>query len=81
MPWLCWEMLFLMLHMCCTHKGRSLNLDLMISSKYVVIMIMLMSICVCMYVCMYVMSDRVIMDHDNFMLMFICPYVCMHVVD
>ena len=77
MPWLCWELLFSMWRMCCMHKGSSINLDLMISSNYVVIMIMLMSICVYMYV----MSDRVIMDHDYFMLMFTCTYVCMYVVD
>ena len=38
-----------------------------------------MYICVYMYACMYVMSDRVIMDHDYFMLMFICTYVCLYV--
>jgi len=57
----------------------SLNLDLMISCNYVVIMIMLMSIYVYMYVCMYVMSDMVIMDHDCFyanVYMYICMYVC-----
>ena len=32
------------------------------------------------YVCMYVMSDKVIMDHGGLMLMFICIYVCMHIV-
>jgi len=53
MLWLCWEFFFSMLCMCCTHKGSSLNLDLTVSSDYVVIMIML-SICVYMYVCMYV---------------------------
>lgn len=79
MPWLCWELLFSMLCICFTHIGSSLNLEFMISSRYVVIMIMLMSICVYMYVCMYVMSDRVIMDHDYFMLIFICTYVCMYV--
>jgi len=67
--------------MCCMYKGSSLNFDLMISSNYVVIMIMLMSICVYMYVRMYVMFDRVIMDHDYFMLMFICIYACMYVID
>ena len=53
-----------MLYMHYTDNGSSLNIDLMISSTYVVIMIMLMSIYVYMYVCMYFMSDRVIMDHD-----------------
>ena len=46
MPWLSWELLFLMLHMCCMHKGSPLNMDLMIFSNYFVILIMLMSICV-----------------------------------
>jgi len=50
LPKLCWELLFSMLRMCCMHKGRSLNLDLMISSNYVVIMIILMSIYLYMYV-------------------------------
>jgi len=54
----------LMLRICCTHKGISLHLDHMISSNYVVIMIMLMSIFVHMYVYMYVMSHKFIMDHD-----------------
>lgn len=76
MPWLCWELLFSMLCMHCMNKGSSLNLDLMISSNYIVIMITLMSICV--YQCMYVMSNKVIMDHDYFMLMF---YACMYIVD
>ena len=53
-----------MLCMVCTDKGISLNLDLMVSGTYVLTMIMLTSIYVYMYVCMYVMSDRVIMDHD-----------------
>ena len=65
----------------CTHKGDSLNLDLMISNNYVVNMIMLMSICIYMYVCLYIISDKVIMDHDYSMLMFICTYVCMYVID
>jgi len=67
-----------MLHMCCMRKGSSLNLDIMIFGNYVVIMIMLMSICVYMCVCMYVIYDTVIMDHDYFMLMF---YVCMYAID
>ena len=53
-PWLCWEPLFLMLHMCCKHKGSYLNLDLMLSANYVMIMIMMMFIHVYMYVGMYV---------------------------
>jgi hypothetical protein len=53
MPWLCWELLFSMLCMLCMNKGSSLNLDLMISGNYVMIMIMLMLyIYICMYVCM-----------------------------
>ena len=60
-----------MVCMLCIDKGNSLNLDLMVSSNYVVIMIMLMSIYVCMYVCRS-FSDRDIKDHDCFMLMFIC---------
>ena len=56
MPWICWESLFSILCMLEIDKGSPLNLYLMISSNYVVIMIMLMYICihVCMYVCMYV---------------------------
>ena len=54
MPWLYWELLFLMLRMCFTHKESSLNLDLMRSSNYVVITIMLMFIYVYKYVCMYI---------------------------
>ena len=61
MPWLCCGLLFSML---CMDKGSSLNLDLMISSNYVVIVIMMTSICIHMYACMYVIPDRVIMDHD-----------------
>jgi len=36
-----------------------------------------------MYVCMYVVSNRVIMNHDYLMLIFICiyMYVCMSVSD
>lgn len=45
-PWLCWELFFLMLCMCCMHKRNSFNLNLTISSNYVLIMLMLMSICV-----------------------------------
>jgi len=44
MAWLCWELLFSMLRISCTHKGRSLNLDIMIFGNYVVIMIVLMFI-------------------------------------
>ena len=60
--------------MLCMDKGCSLNLDLMISGNYVVIMIMLISLYVYMYVCMS-LSDRVIRDHNCFMLMFIYMYV------
>ena len=66
MSWLCWELLFSMLRMCCTYKGRSLNLELMLFGNYVVIMIMLMFIYVYMYVCTYVVSDSVIINHDYF---------------
>ena len=54
MPWLCWELLFSKLCMFCMNKGSSLNLDLMLSGNYDVIMIMLMFyvyICVCVCVC------------------------------
>lgn len=77
MPCLCWEPLFSMLCMRCTDKGISLNLDLRITSKCVVIMIMLMPIFVYMYVCIY-LSNRVVKDHDCFMLMVIWIYVCMY---
>ena len=60
MPWLSWELLFLMF---CMDKGSSLNLDLMIYGSYVVIMIMFMYIHVYMYVCMS-LFDWVFMDHD-----------------
>jgi len=76
MPWLNWEPLFSML---CIDKGSYLNLDLMLFGDYVVIMIMLMSIYVYMYVCIS-LSDRVIMNHDGFMLMFICIHVCIYVI-
>jgi len=79
MPWLCFELFFLMLCMCCTHKGSSLNLDLMISGNYIMIMIMLMFIYACMYVCMYVVFDRANMDNDFFYAngyMRICICVC-----
>ena len=56
-----------MLCMLCMNKGSSLNLDLMLSSNYFMIMIMLMFIYVYMYVCMS-FSDRVVRDHDYFML-------------
>ena len=56
--------------MLCMDKGHSLNLDLMISGNYVVIMIMLMSLYVYRYICM-LLSNKVIRDHDFFMLMFI----------
>ena len=79
MPQLCWELLFSMLHMCCAHKGSSLKLNLMISSNYVVSMIMLVSIYVSMYVCKCVMSERVFMDNGCLMInvyMYICVCVC-----
>ena len=50
MPQLCWEMLFSML---CMNKGSSLNLDLVISGNYVLIMIML-NVYICIHVCMYI---------------------------
>lgn len=74
--WICWERLFSMLCMMCTDKGSSPNLDIILSCNYVMIMIMLISI----YVCMYVVSHRVIMDHGHLMLMFICIYVCMYFI-
>lgn len=74
-PWICWELLFSMFFMLCMDKGISLNLNLTISSNYVVFMIMIISIYVCMYVCMP-FSYRVVRDYDFFMLMFICMYVC-----
>ena len=79
MPWICWELLFSMLCMCCANKGSSLKLYLRLSGNYVVIMIMLMSLYVYMYVCMS-LSDRFVRDHDCFMLIFISIYVCMYVV-
>ena len=54
MPCLSWELLFSMLYMLCTDKQSSLNLNLMISSNYVVIKIMLMVLCIHVYVCIYV---------------------------
>ena len=80
MPCLWWEQLYSIFCKLCIDKGVSLNLDLMVHGNYVVFMIMLMSIYVYMYACMYVISDRVIIDHDCFMLMFICLYVCMYVI-
>ena len=59
MAWLCWELLFSMLCMLCTDKGSSLDLNLVISSNYLIITIMLMSIYAYMYVFMS-FSDRVI---------------------
>lgn len=47
MPWLCWEQLFSVLCMVCIDKGSSLNLELMLSNCYVIIMIMMMFIYVC----------------------------------
>ena len=60
-------------------KGSSLNLGLMISGNYVVIMILFMSIYVYMYVHM-LLSNRVVIDHDCFILKFICIYVHMYVI-
>lgn len=54
MPLLCWEIFFSMLHMHCTNKGISLNLDLMIFGNYVAIMIVSMYIYIYMYVCRHV---------------------------
>jgi len=48
MPWLCWEGLFSMWCMVRIDKASSLNLDLMLSGNYVMIMIMLMFIYICM---------------------------------
>ena len=47
MPYLCLKLLFSMLRVLCVNKGSSLNLCLMISSNYVVIMI---SLRWCLYV-------------------------------
>ena len=52
MPWICWVFLFSMFFMLCMDKGSYLNLYLMITSNYVVIVIMLM--CIYVYICMYV---------------------------
>jgi len=71
--------LFSMLCMLCMDKGCSLNLDLMLSSNYVVIMTMLMFIYVYMHVCMYVVSDRVVINHDFFMLIFMYMYLSNYV--
>jgi len=57
-PWLCWKPLFSMLCMVCTDKGSSLNLELMLSNNYVMIMTMMVFIYACMYVCMS-LSDRI----------------------
>ena len=61
MPWLCWELLFSLLHICCMNKGSYLNLEHMLSGNYVMIMSMLMFIYVCIYVSMS-LFDRVIKD-------------------
>jgi len=66
--------------MLCMDKGSSLNIDLMISGNYSVIMTLAMSIYVYMYVSM-LLSDRVIMDYDFFMLMYVCMHVCMSLSD
>ena len=63
----------------CTYKGSSLNLELMLSGNYDVIVIIFLFICVYMYVCMYFVSDRVVMDLGCLILnvyMYICAYVC-----
>ena len=52
----------------------------MIFGNYVVIMIMLMYIYVYMYVHMS-FPNKVVKDHDWFILMFICIYVCMLLYD
>lgn len=57
MPWLCWERFFSMLYM---DKGSSLNLDPMLPSNYVVIMIMVMFIYVSMHVCMSLSNKMMI---------------------
>ena len=72
MPWLCWEILFSMLCMLCTNNGSSLNLDLMISGNYVVIMSVSIYIYVYMYVCRYVIFSR---HHDCFVIM-LYMYLC-----
>jgi len=55
-PWISWEFLISMLCMCCTDKCISLNLDLFIFGNFVLIMIMLMTICI--HVCMYVLVSH-----------------------
>ena len=80
MPWFCENRCSQCCACCEQIKGSSLNLDLMVSGNYVMIMIMLMFIDVCKYICMYVMYDRVVMDHGCLMLMFICIYMCMYVI-
>lgn len=61
MPWLCLELLFSILCMCCMDKGSSLNLDLMISGNYIMIIIMLMSIYeyMCVYMLCFTGSSRI----------------------
>lgn len=76
-PLVCWELFFLMLCMLLMDKGSSINLDLMLLSNYVVIMIIMMSIYVYMYACMS-LSDRVVKDHNFFMLVFLYKYVSMY---
>ena len=66
--------------MLCTTKVSSLNPDLMVFGNYVVVIIVLMCIYVYMYVSMYVVSDKFVMDHGCLMLMFICIFLCMYVV-
>lgn len=61
--------------MMCMDKGGSINLDLMISSNYVVIMIMLTCLYVYMYICMF-LFEWVIKYHDYFIMIFVCMYVC-----
>ena len=48
----------------------------MLSNNYVMIMIMLMFIYVYTYAIMYVVFDKVIMDHGYLILMFIYVYMC-----
>ena len=76
MPWLRWEQLFWMLCMMWKDKGSSLNLDLMISSTYIMIIIMMIFIYVHMYVCFAWQSRHVSWLFNANVYMHICVYVC-----
>lgn len=61
-------------------KRSYINLDLMISGNYGVIMIILMLIYVYMYVCMS-LPNRIVSDHDFLMIIIIYKDVCMSLFD